>query len=110
MSDSLLLFRDHNDSIQLLDPDEIPASCASADEMQKILLELLIADCSYLALDTYEFADGRRVIGWSFRASTPQGVLLHDLFEQAMRGVSPPTLSRVLEMLAVSQPDEKEAA
>ena len=76
--------------------------------MQKILLELLNADCSYLALDTFELADGRRVISWSFRATTPQGVLLHDLFEQARRGVSPPTMSRVLEMLAVSQPDEKE--
>ncbi len=99
MSASMLLFHDHNDVLQVVDPDTIPQSSSTADVAQEILTALLKNNCEYLAADAHQMVDGRMVVAWSFKQSTSQGKLLHSILHAAMQGVFPPPLARVLEML-----------
>ncbi len=96
----MLLFHDHNDVLQLLDPDQFAPSCAAADSAQVLFLQLLKLDSKYLAADAIEMTDGRRPIVWSFEISTWRGLLLQEIMKKASQGVQPPPLPLLLKLLA----------
>lgn len=101
MSDSVVLYHDRNDNLQIIDPDCVPHS-DNINPLQQLAIDIINAGYDGIVVDEIQLQDGRYFQAISANLDTPEGRIFTNLSEDYQNEISLPSASSVLTQILES--------